>query len=87
MFLVTIALSAVIVGPVTSFAVAFAGSESAPFPFLVTTVTSVPSFTLFSGIVISPVFSSIRTSGLFTVHLPLVPLVPTAVFGASSSPV
>ena len=68
-----------IVGPVTSFAIAFAGSESAPFPFFVITVTSVPSFTLFSGIVISPVFSSIRTSGLFTVHLPLVPFVPSAV--------
>ena len=87
MFLVTVALSAVIVGPVTSFAVAFAGSESAPFPFFVTTVTFVPSFTLFSGIVISPVFGSICTSGVFTVQFPFGSFVPTAVFGASSSPV
>ena len=35
----------VIVGFWTSFAVTFAGSESAPSPFFVTTVTSVPSFT------------------------------------------
>ena len=64
-----------------NFAVAFAGSESVPFPFFVTTVTSVLSFTLSAGIVISPVLESILTSGLFTVHLPFVPLVPTAVFG------
>ena len=71
----------------TSFAVALAGSESAPFPFFVTAVTSVKSFTLLAGIVISPVFGSIRTSGLFTVHLPFVPLVPSAVFCLLSSPV
>ena len=70
-----------------NFAVAFAGSESVPFPFFVTTVTSVPSFTLFSGIVISPVFGLICTSGVFTVHFPFGSLVPTAVFGVLSSPV
>ena len=64
-----------------NFAVAFAGSESVPFPFFVTTVTSVPSFALFSGIVISPVFGLICTSGVFTVHFPFGSLVPTAVFG------
>ena len=51
------------------------------FPFFVTTVTSVPSFTLLSGIVISPVLGLICTSGVLTVQFPFGSFVPTAVFG------
>ena len=57
------------------------------FPFFVTTVTSVPSFTLLSGIVISPVLGLICTSGVLTVQFPFGSFVPTAVFGWLSSPV
>ena len=70
-----------------SFAIAFAGSESVLFPFFVTTVTSVPSFTLFAGIVISPVLGLICTSGLSTVQFPFGSFFPTAVFGWLSSPI
>ena len=70
-----------------SLATAFAESESAPSPFLVTTVTSVKSFTLSAGIVISPVFGLICTSGLSTVQFPFGSFFPTAVFGWLSSPI
>ena len=71
-----------------AFAVAFAGVDSSLFPFVVTAVTSVLSFTLSAGIVISPVFASIWTSGLpVTVHVPFPPLIPSAVFFEPSSPV
>ena len=70
-----------------AFAVAFAGVDSSLFPFFVTAVTSVLSFTLSAGIVISPVFASIWTSGLFvTVHVPFFPLFPSAVLLEPSSP-
>ena len=71
-----------------AFAVAFAGVDSSLFPFVVTAVTTVSSLTLSAGIVISPVFASIWTSGLFaTVHVPFFPLLPSAVFFEPSSPV
>ena len=69
-----------------NLATALAGSESTLFPFFVMAVTSVLSFTLSAGIVISPVLESIVTPGLFsTVHAPAFPLLPTTVTFVPSS--
>ena len=69
-----------------AFAVSDAGSESTLLPFFVIAVTSVLSFTLSAGIVISPVFASIVTPGLFSiVHVSSFPLFPTTVTFVPSS--